>query len=109
MQGVSDRIHSIVIPAVNELVSALSRVSTEISSIVQAGNIQVDVRIPNQAAGGNVPAQYQRMAGGYRKRAEGGIITRPEFALIGEAGREAVIQSRLAGLNYGLRQAVSWD
>ena len=79
-----------VIPAVNELVSALSRVATEISAIVKAGNIEVDVRTPNQGMGGNVPTQYQRILGG-RKRAEGGFITQPEIALIGEAGREVVI------------------
>ena len=91
MQGVADKIRGVVIPAVNELVSALSRVATEISAIVQAGNIEVDVRTPNPGMGANVPQQYQRMAGGYRRRAEGGIITRPEYALIGEAGREAII------------------
>jgi len=90
MQGVSDRIRGIVIPAVNELVTALSRVATEISAIVQAGNIEVDVRTPKNAIGDNVPLQYQRMLGG-RKRAEGGFITQPEIALIGEAGREVVI------------------
>ena len=89
MQGVSDRIRGTVIPAVNELVSALSRVAAEISAIVQAGNIEVDVRTPKNATGDNVPLQYQRMLG--RKRAEGGFITRPEIALIGEAGREVVI------------------
>ncbi|MBQ6973140.1 MAG: phage tail tape measure protein, partial [Synergistaceae bacterium] len=97
MQGVSDRIHSIVIPAVNELVSALSRVASEITSIVQAGNLEVQVSAPS--LGGNPP--IQRTLGG-RKRAEGGIITRPEIALIGEAGREAIIplerQSRGAEL-----------
>ncbi|MBR1658156.1 MAG: phage tail tape measure protein [Synergistaceae bacterium] len=90
MQGVADRIRETVIPAVNELVSALSRVATEIGAIVQAGNIEVDVRTPNQGMGNNVPMQYQRMLGG-RKRAEGGFITQPEIALIGEAGREVVI------------------
>ena len=97
MQGVSDRIHSIVIPAVNELVSALSRVASEITSIVQAGNLEVQVSAPS--LGGN--STVQRTLGG-RKRAEGGIITRPEIALIGEAGREAIIplerQSRGAEL-----------
>ena len=90
MQGVSDKIRGVVIPAVNELVSALSRVATEISAIVQAGNIEVDVRTPNQGMGSNVPQQFQRTFGG-RKRAEGGFITQPEIALIGEAGREVVI------------------
>ena len=97
MQGVSDRIHSIVIPAVTELASALSRVASEITSIVQAGNLEVQVSAPS--LGGNSPVQ--RTFGG-RKRAEGGIITRPEIALIGEAGREAIIplerQSRGAEL-----------
>ena len=90
IQGVSDKIHGIVIPAVNELVSALSRVATEISAIVQAGNIEVGVRTLNQGMGSNVPQQFQRTFGG-RKRAEGGFITQPEIALIGEAGREVII------------------
>lgn len=48
--------------------------------------------------------QYQQTVGGVRKRAEGGIITRPEFALIGEAGREAVIplENRTRGFSLWL-------
>ena len=81
MQGIADKIRGVTIPAVNELASALSRIATEIASIVQA----VEVHTPNTAA-----ASYSRTFGG-RKRAEGGIITRPEISLIGEAGREAII------------------
>ena len=98
MQGIADRIRGTVIPAVSELTSSLSKVATEISSIVRAGELEIDVHTPNTAT-----ASYSRSFGG-RKRAEGGIITRPEIALIGEAGREAVIplekQARGATLWY---------
>lgn len=97
MQGVADRIRGVTIPAVNELASALSRVATELTAIVKAGNLEVDVKIPNQGMGNNVP---RTITG--RKRAEGGFITKPELALIGEAGREVIIplekQSRGAEL-----------
>ncbi|MBQ6972730.1 MAG: hypothetical protein IJP86_10310 [Synergistaceae bacterium] len=96
-QEIKRQIENITIPAVNELVSALSRVASEITSILQAGNLEVQVSAPS--LGGNTPVQ--RTFGG-RKRAEGGIITRPEISLIGEAGREAIIplerQSRGAEL-----------
>ena len=84
MQGVADRIRSVTIPAVNELASALSRIAGEISAIVHAGSLEVEVRTQGgvATAGGTW---------GGRKRAKGGIITSPEIALIGEAGREAVI------------------
>ena len=90
MQGIADRIRGVTIPAVNELASALSKIATEISSIVQAGGLEVEVKTPST----NTAASYSRSAGGMwggRRRALGGIITSPEIALIGEAGREAVI------------------
>ena len=90
MQGIADRIRGVTIPAVNELASALSKIATEISSIVQAGSLEVEVK--TQSTG--TAESYSRTAGGTwrgRKRAEGGFINHPEIALIGEAGREAVI------------------
>ena len=90
MQGIADRIRGVTIPAIHELTTALSQIATEVSSIVQAGGLEVEVRTPaTQAA-----QSYSRTAGstwGGRRRAKGGIITQPEIALIGEAGREAVI------------------
>ncbi len=90
MQGIADRIRGVTIPAVNELASALSKIATEISSIVQAGSLEVEVK--TQSTG--TAESYSRTAGGTwrgRKRAAGGFINHPEIALIGEAGREAVI------------------
>lgn len=90
MQGIADRIRSVVIPAVNELTSALSKIATEISSIVQAGDLEVEVK----TQGTGTAESYSRTARGTwkgRKRAAGGFINHPEIALIGEAGREAVI------------------
>ena len=100
MQEVADKIRGTVIPAVNELASALSRIASEISAVAQAENINVSMKSLNPATVSNVPVQYQQTVGGVRKRAKGGIITRPEFALIGEAGREAVIplEDRVRGL-----------
>ena len=90
MQGISDKIRGITIPAVNELASALSRIATEISSIVQAGMLEVEVHTVTNNS--NIPAQYQRMiAGGYRRHAAGGIFTQPHIGLVAEAGREAII------------------
>ncbi len=90
MQGIADRIRGVTIPAIHELTTALSQIASEVSSIVQAGGLEVEVRTPaTQAA-----QSYSRTAGstwGGRRRAKGGIITQPEIALIGEAGREAVI------------------
>gem|GEM_PF-2945812 len=104
MQGVADRIRGTVIPAVNELASALSRVASEISAVAQASNLSVSMKALNPGTVGNVSMQYQQTVGGVRKRAEGGIITRPEFAFIGEAGREAVIplEDRAKGLSLWL-------
>lgn len=90
MQGVADRIRSTVIPAVSELANALSRVATEISAIVQAGNLEIDVKAPAQAA------TYSRTLGGrnrggYYPHATGGIFSQPHLGLVAEAGREAVI------------------
>lgn len=91
MQGVSDRIHGVVIPAVNELVSSLARVAQEITAIVQAGNLEVGVRA-QKGSGANIPAQYQRMMNvGISAHAEGGIFSQPHLGLVAEAGREAVI------------------
>ena len=90
MQGIADKIRGVTIPAVNELASALSKIATEISSIVQAGSLEVEVK--TQSTG--TAESYSRTAGGTwrgRKRAAGGFINHPEIALIGEAGREAVI------------------
>ena len=97
MQGIADRIRGVTIPAVNELASALTRIATEIASIVQAGTLEVEVKTPSAGT----TTSYSRTTGG-RRRAKGGIITRPEISLIGEAGREAIIpledQSRGASL-----------
>ncbi|MBQ7594157.1 MAG: phage tail tape measure protein [Synergistaceae bacterium] len=90
MQGIADKIRGVTIPAINELAGALSKIATEISSIVQAGMLEVEVRTPATS----INTSYSQTVGGTwggRKRAKGGIITQPEIALIGEAGREAVI------------------
>lgn len=83
MQGVADRIRSVTIPAVNELTNALSKIASEINSIVQAGELKVKVEKGNSPQ--NFAPSYMR---GY---ATGGFINYPQIALIGEAGREAVI------------------
>ena len=83
MQGIADRIRGVTIPAVNELTNVLSKIASEINSIVQAGNLKVKV------GKGNSP---QNFAPSYMKGyATGGFINYPQIALIGEAGREAVI------------------
>ncbi|MBQ7544925.1 MAG: phage tail tape measure protein [Synergistaceae bacterium] len=89
MQGIADRIRGVTIPAVNELASALSRIATEIASIVQAGGIEVEVSTPTAPTA----TSYRQSVGTWRgrRRAAGGFINSPEIALIGEAGREAVI------------------
>ena len=102
MQGVADKIRGVTIPAVNELVSSLSRVASEIQAIVQAGELSVEVKAPTGGgATGNQPVS--RMAGGRNKvgrRALGGFIDRPELSLIGEAGREVVVplENRARGI-----------
>ena len=83
MQGVADRIRGVTIPAVNELTNALSKIASEINSIVQAGELKVKVEKGNSPQ--NFAPSYMR---GY---ATGGFINYPQIALIGEAGREAVI------------------
>ena len=106
MQGIADRIRGTVIPAVNELTSALSKVALEIAAIVQAGELSVDVHTPNTAA-----ASYSQTVGGTwrgRKRAECGIITRPEIAMIGEAGREAVIPLEKQARGASLKDSLSF-
>lgn len=90
MQGVADRIRSTVIPAINELTSALSRVASEISAIVQAGSLEIDIKAPASVA------TYSRTLGGrnkggYYPHATGGIFSQPHLGLVAEAGREAVI------------------
>ena len=90
MQGIADKVHGVTIQAVNELASALSKIATEISSIVQAGSLEVEVKTQST----DTTKSYSRTVGStwrVRKRAKGGSITSPEIALIGEAGREAVI------------------
>lgn len=89
MQGVADKIRGVTIPAVNELVSALGKVATELTAIVQAGNLNVQVSAPN--GGGYTPS---RMGGGRNKNprfAEGGFVDGETQAIVGEAGREAII------------------
>ena len=76
----------------NELASALSRIATEISSIVQAGMLEIEVRTPSAGMTDN----YARTAGGmnkgsYRRHAAGGIFAKPHIGLVAEAGREAII------------------
>ena len=44
MQWIADKIRGVTIPAVNELASALSKIATEISSIVQAGSLEVEIK-----------------------------------------------------------------
>ena len=90
MQGVADRIRSTVIPAVNELDSALSRIATEISAIVQSGNLDIDVKAPAQGATYN-RTLGSRNRGGYYPHATGGIFSQPHLSPVAEAGREAVI------------------
>ena len=90
MQGVADKIRGVTIPAVNDLASSLSKIATEIRSIVQAGDLTVDVKTTN--TGVNV----SRTAGGRNKsgwwpHAEGGIFSTPHLGLVAEAGREAII------------------
>ena len=90
MQGVADKIRGVTIPAVNELASVLSKIASEINSIVQAGELSVKVETPRSRAMSAVPAQYQRMAG-FQAHAAGGIFSTPHLGLVAEAGREAVI------------------
>ena len=48
MQGVADKINSTVIPAVNNLVSALGSVARELASVAQAGNLDIKVKAVSQ-------------------------------------------------------------
>lgn len=83
MRGVADNIRSVVIPAVNELALALGKITTEISSIAQAGNIKVEV--PKTQNKGNSWFSWGSA------HAEGGIFSKPHIGLVAEAGREAII------------------
>ena len=92
MQGVADKIRSVTIPAVNELVSALSRVAAEITSIVQTGNLSVKVNAPTINNTGANP--FSRMGGGQNRSprfAAGGFVKGLTHAIVGEAGLEAII------------------
>ena len=83
MQNIAEKIRGVTIPAINELASALSKVATEINSIVQSGDLKVKVEKSKSVQ--DFTPSYMK---GY---ATGGFINYPQIALIGEAGREAVI------------------
>ncbi|MBQ3694247.1 MAG: phage tail tape measure protein, partial [Synergistaceae bacterium] len=92
MQGIADKIRGVTIPAVNELASALSRIATEISSIVQAGMLEIEVRTPSAGMTDNYARTARGMnKGSYRRHAAGGIFAKPHIGLVAEAGREAII------------------
>ena len=90
MQGVADKIRGVTIPAINELTSALSKVATEIRSIVEAGSLSVKVETQQSRGFNAIPEQYKRMAG-FQAHAAGGIFSTPHLGIVAEAGREAVI------------------
>ncbi len=102
MQGIADKINSTVIPAVNNLVSALGSVARELASVSQAGNLDIKVKAVGQptdiiSAGKKMLASgggSMNMAPSYMivpAYAAGGIITQPHIGLVGEAGREAIV------------------
>ena len=106
MQGIADRINGIVIPAVNALVSSLSRVAAELASIAQAGNLSLNVNVPPQAKSA-VLSQSANLAPSYMKalpapasNAQGGIYSSPILTWAAENGSEAIIP--LNDKSYGV-------
>lgn len=89
MTRVGDNIKNTVIPAVNDLVSALSRVASELGSISQAANINVKVNVPQPQAPVNFGA-FDR-GQGVKAHALGGIFSTPHLGVVAEAGPEAVV------------------
>ena len=91
MTAVAENIRGVVIPAITELVTSLSRVGTEIQAIAQAANLSVNVNGGATIGGASSGGGRNKSGGGWWAHAEGGIFSQPHFGVVAEAGREAVI------------------
>ena len=91
MSAVAENIHGVVIPAITELVTALSRVGTELQAIAQTTNLSVSVNGGTPITASSSAKGGRNKSGSWWAHAEGGIFSQPHFGVVAEDGREAII------------------
>ncbi len=88
MLNVGKHIRASVIPAVNELVSALGRIASSLSSVAQAAGIEIKIPQPRATPALTTPGGADLSFASF---GTGGILTQPIFAQVAESGPEAII------------------
>ena len=76
---------------VQQLIDVSKKVAAPVVAAKEAGLFTAIGQTPFFKAAGGFFDVVGGVVGGIRERAEGGIVTRPEISLIGEAGPEAII------------------
>ncbi len=76
---------------VQQLIDISKKVAAPVVAAKEAGLFQAIGQTPFFKAAGGLLDFAGGVVSGIRERAEGGIVTRPEISLIGEAGPEAII------------------
>ena len=76
---------------VQKLIDISKKVVAPVVAAKEAGFFTAFGQTPVGKAIGGGFNLFKDLVGGIRERAEGGIVTRPELSLIGEAGPEAII------------------
>lgn len=91
MKNTGANIRSSVIPAVNELVTALHQLSFELENVARAGGVNVQVPQSQAARQQEVTNHVMKWGSGFAAHAAGGLFTTPHLGLVAEAGPEAII------------------
>ena len=86
---------------VQKLIDISKKVVAPVVAAKEAGFFTAFGQTPVGKAIGGGFNLFKDLVGGIRERAEGGIVTRPELSLIGEAGPEAIIPLDRLNTNPG--------
>jgi len=93
---------------VQKLIDISKKVVAPVVAASEAGLFTAFGQTPVGKAIGGGFNLFKDLVGGIRARAEGGIVTRPELSLIGEAGPEAIIPlDRLNTMGGGMNVTVN--
>jgi hypothetical protein len=110
-KGLSDQLALTVIPNLGPLASDITALLTAITALAVEWN-KLDPKLKVLLGGGGTPWNAALMMLGYPAgssinwagaKAEGGIVSKPSLAMVGEAGPEAIIPlSQMGGMGGGL-------
>ena len=106
MEGIGSGIADLFRGVVNEIKNLMNEAIGAVNTIINALNSLLSFKLPSFLGGGSVGIKIPNIP----KLAEGGIVSSPTLAMIGEAGPEAVVplsRGGMGGMNITINVAGS--